>query len=167
MGRYEIDVEVDENLEVEVDREDLQKAVAATLDHAQCESGAVTVVITDDETVRTLNLQYRQIDAPTDILSFATEIDEDEADLPEELWDEMGDYLGDLLIAYPYTVAQARRYNNPLDAELRLLVVHGTLHLLGYDHDTPEEQAAMWQAQGEILQSLGDHSTNWEREYED
>lgn len=164
---YEIEVDVDETLAVEIDREPLRDAIAATLRHAQRESGAVTVVITDDETVRSLNRQYRQIDAPTDILSFAAQLDDDGTDLPDELWEEMGDYLGDLLIAYPYTVAQARRYHNPLDAELRLLVVHGALHLLGYDHDTPEQQTAMWQAQGEILQSLGDHSTNWEREYED
>jgi len=163
---YEIEVEVEETLDIEVDKEDLQKAIAVTLQYAQVESAAVTVVLTDNESVRTLNLQYREIDAPTDILSFSAQTEDPLEDLPAELLEEMGDYLGDLLIAYPYTVDQARRYNNPLDAELRLLVVHGTLHLLGHDHDTPERQEAMWQAQRTILQQLGDNSTHWEREYE-
>lgn len=163
---YEIEVEIDKALAVEVDREALRKAVTKTLDYAQVESGAVTVVITDNETVRGFNLQYREIDAPTDILSFSAQTEGSLDDLPPELLEEMGNYLGDLIIAYPYTVEQARQYNNPLDAELRLLVVHGTLHLVGYDHDTPERQATMWQAQGTILQQLGDHTTDWEREYE-
>jgi probable rRNA maturation factor len=163
---YEIEVEIDETFDVEINIQDLRKAIAETLNYAQLENGAVTVVITDNESVQSFNLQYREIDAPTDILSFSAQPEESLADLPEELLSEMGDYLGDLLIAYPYTVEQAQRYGNPLDAELRLLVVHGTLHLLGYDHDTPENQAIMWQSQGEILRRLGDYSTNWEREYE-
>jgi probable rRNA maturation factor len=165
---HEIEIEIDEalDIEIEVDREDLRKAAIETLEYAQVQSGAVTVVITDNESVRGFNLQYREIDAPTDILSFAAQTEDSLDDLPPELLEEMGNYLGDLIIAYPYTVEQARLYHNPLDAELRLLVVHGTLHLLGYDHDTPERQAAMWQAQATILQRLGDHTTNWEREYD-
>jgi probable rRNA maturation factor len=168
---YEIEVVIDEALgdkavDVEINDQDLRKAIAETLHHVQLESGSVTVVITDNESVRMLNLQYRQIDAPTDILSFSSQTEESLDDLPAELLAEVGDYLGDLLIAYPYTVEQAQRYGNPLDAELRLLVVHGALHLLGYDHDTPENQSIMWQIQGEVLQRLGDSSTHWEREYE-
>jgi probable rRNA maturation factor len=165
----EIEVEIDDSLNafnIKIDREDLRKAVAETLHYAQVENGAVTLVITDDDSVRAFNLQYRKIDAPTDVLSFAAQTEDSLDDLPAELLEEMGNYLGDLIIAYPYTVEQARRYGNPLDAELRLLVVHGALHLLGYDHDTPERQAAMWQAQSIILQRLGDNSTNWERESE-
>jgi probable rRNA maturation factor len=163
---YEIEVEIDEALGIEVNSEDLRKAVIETLQYAQVEIGAATIVITDNERVRAFNFQYREIDAPTDILSFAAQTEDSRDDLPTELLEEMGNYLGDLIVAYPYTIEQARHYNNPLDAELRLLVVHGTLHLLGHDHDTPERQAHMWQAQGDILQRLGDHSTNWEREYE-
>jgi probable rRNA maturation factor len=163
---YEIEVEIDEKFDIEVNREDLRNSVIETLLYAQVESSAATVVITDNESVRAFNFQYREIDAPTDILSFAAQTEDSLDDLPPELLKEMGNYLGDLIIAYPYTVEQARHYNNPLDAELRLLVVHGTLHLLGYDHDTPERQSVMWQAQADILQRLGDLSTNWEREYE-
>ncbi|MFN8564627.1 MAG: rRNA maturation RNase YbeY [Anaerolineae bacterium] len=64
-------------------------------------------------------------------------------------------YLGDLVIAYPYAAAQAQREGHALDDSLALLVVHGTLHLLGYDHDTPEHRAHMWAAQELALLALG------------
>jgi probable rRNA maturation factor len=164
---YEIEVEFDDPFLEAIDVENLQAAVAATLRHAGIEEGVLTVVVTDDESVRTLNQQYRNIDAPTDVLSFSAQEGDDLADLPPELLEEMGDYLGDLIIAYPYTAAQAGRYGHSIAAELRLLVVHGTLHLLGYDHDTPENQQVMWNAQRQVLTQLGDESTDWEREPEE
>ncbi len=163
---YEIQVEIEDPDSMSIDIDDLEQAVAAALQLLGCEDASLTVVITDDESVRHLNQQYRGVDAPTDILSFSAQEDDSLVDLPPEMQEEMGNYLGDLIIAYPFTVAQAARYGNPLDAELRLLVVHGTLHLSGYDHDTDERQADMWDMQGRILRSLGDTSTNWEREYE-
>ena len=63
-------------------------------------------------------------------------------------------YLGDLVIAYPYASAQATGLGHPLADSLALLVVHGTLHLLGYDHDTTESRAAMWAAQARALTTL-------------
>jgi probable rRNA maturation factor len=164
---YEIEVEVDAPFCEAVDVENLRAAAVATLRHAALEDGALTVVITDDEGVRILNRQYRDIDAPTDVLSFSAQEGEDLNDLPPELLEEMGNYLGDLIIAYPYTAAQAERYGHSVAAELRLLVVHGTLHLLGHDHDIPERQQAMWDAQRQVLTLLGDESTNWEREPEE
>lgn len=162
---YEIEIEIEDPSSMQVDAADLRQAVAVTLAFAGWEEGAVTIVVSNDEYVRQLNQQYRQIDSPTDILSFATQDDPDLDELPADIQDELGDYLGDLIIAYPFTATQALRYGNPLPNELRLLVVHGTLHLLGYDHDTDERQHEMWQAQGSVLRSLGDTATNWEREY--
>jgi probable rRNA maturation factor len=164
---YEIEVEVDAAFREAVDVENLRSAAVATLRHAALEEGALTVVIVDDEGVRTLNRQYRDIDAPTDVLSFSAQEGEELNDLPPELLEEMGNYLGDLIIAYPYTVAQAERYSHSVAAELRLLVVHGTLHLLGHDHDIAERQQVMWDAQRQVLALLGDESTNWEREPEE
>ena len=164
---YEIEVEVDAPFRADIDVENLRATAVATLRHAGLEDGALTVVITDDESVRTFNRQYRDIDAPTDVLSFSAQEGEELNDLPPELLEEMGNYLGDLIIAYPYTVAQAGRYGHSVAAELRLLIVHGTLHLLGHDHDIPERQQAMWDAQRQVLTLLGDESTNWEREPEE
>jgi probable rRNA maturation factor len=104
----------------------------------------MTIVITDDDAAADLNLRYRGIDAPTDVLSFP--MDSMPGDAP---------YLGDLVIAYPYAAAQAEREKHALDDSLVLLVVHGTLHLIGYDHDTSERRAEMWAAQESSLQALG------------
>ncbi len=107
-------------------------------------AGDLTIAVTDDAEVAELNQRYRGIDAPTDVLSFP--MDSMPGDTP---------YLGDLVIAYPYARAQAEREGHRMSDSLALLVVHGTLHLLGYDHDTPEQRAAMWSAQEQALIALG------------
>jgi probable rRNA maturation factor len=109
---------------------------------------SLSVVIASDDFVRGLNQQYRGIDAPTDVLSFP-------ADAPPIEVEDEPPYLGDLIIAYPYALAQAAREGHGLDDSLTLLVVHGTLHLLGYDHDTDEHRAEMWAAQADALKALG------------
>jgi probable rRNA maturation factor len=105
---------------------------------------ALSVVLADDDYVQGLNRQYRGVDAPTDVLSFPAD------PLPAEVEDEPP-YLGDLIIAYPYSARQAAQTGHALDDELVLLVIHGTLHLLGYDHDTAEAEAAMWTQQADAL----------------
>ena len=109
----------------------------------------VTVVFTTNDAVKALNQQHRQVDAPTDVLSFPAD------PLPPELVGDDAPYLGDLVIAYPYAKAQAERLKHNLDDSLALLVVHGTLHLLDYDHDTLEHRAEMWQSQKTALDTLG------------
>ncbi len=108
---------------------------------------ALTVVVTDDNAVAALNRQYRQVDAPTDVLSFP-------AGTPPVEFDDEPRYLGDLVIGYPYASAQASREGHALNDSLALLVVHGTLHLLGYDHDTLERRGKMWAAQERALKTL-------------
>jgi probable rRNA maturation factor len=109
------------------------------------ESAELTVVLTDDAQVQELNRQFRDVDAPTDVLSFpAGEVDPDTGNL----------YLGDLIISIPRAQAQASAEDHPLEDELRLLVVHGVLHLLGHDHADEQEKAAMWAVQTEILARL-------------
>ena len=135
---YEIEIDVVDGSTTDVDVADLERAVIATLSHLGVDVAGLTIVIADDETVRQMNQQYRHIDSATDILSFPAGEGDEMFDLPPEIEEEVGDYLGDLIIAYPFTCAQAARYHNPIVNELRLLVVHGTLHLLGYDHDTED-----------------------------
>ncbi|HRL12447.1 MAG TPA: rRNA maturation RNase YbeY [Aggregatilineales bacterium] len=150
------EIEIYNEQQYPVNHERLREAVAAVIaqENAAPDS-VVSVVITDNDGVAALNLEYRGIDAPTDVLSFPSE------PLPEELRDALGDededaaYLGDLVIAFPYASAQAEREQHALDDSLGLLVVHGTLHLLGYDHDTPERKAVMWAAQARALETLG------------
>lgn len=143
-------IEVQNEHEFEVDENRLQSAAQSVLVQQEVDFGsAMTIVITTDEAVQALNKQHRQVDAPTDVLSFPSD------PLPAELADDEEPYLGDVVIAYPYTSAQAARENHSLKETLSLLVVHGTLHLLGFDHDTPENRAEMWEAQVIALKTLG------------
>jgi probable rRNA maturation factor len=139
-----------------IDSVRLQAAAQAVIDrHEVDEESSLSIVVSTNEAVHALNLQHRGVDAPTDVLSFPA------APLPEELLAELEKeeeseppYLGDLVIAYPYASQQAASLKHDLSDSLALLVVHGTLHLLGYDHDTPENRAEMWEEQAAILDAL-------------
>jgi probable rRNA maturation factor len=142
-------VEVDEAFSRHVDTNDLAAAVRATLLAEQVD-GEVTLVVTTDEEVAALNEQYRGTPGPTDVLSFAAQ----EPTPGFVTAPEMSAYLGDIIIAFPFTQRQAAALQRSLRDELRLLAVHGALHLLGYDHGEPEEEAIMWARQEAILAGL-------------
>jgi probable rRNA maturation factor len=125
----------------------LKNAAQTTLDHQAVfhpTPANLTIVLTDDEHIRTLNRDFLGIDAPTDVLAFPAEVTDPET---QSL------YLGDVLISLPRAQAQAKKH--PLEAELQLLVVHGVLHLLGHDHTEEADKGRMWQAQREVLRKLG------------
>ncbi len=106
----------------------------------------LTLIVTGDDALQELNRRYLEIDAPTDVLSFpAGEVNPENGAF----------YLGDIAISYQRAQAQAALAGHPVEAELQLLVVHGVLHLLGYDHAEPDEKAAMWAAQDRVLAELG------------
>ncbi len=156
MPEWEITVDIDERFVAEVAEETLTAALSAVLTYAGVGDAGVAIVITDNDYVQSLNREYRGVDAPTDVLSFAAQEGDDlDAEFAPEAAAEIDRYLGDLILAYPYAAAQATRYGYPVQVELQLLVVHGCLHLLGYDHDSDESQAEMWAAQSAILTSLG------------
>ncbi|MBC7322183.1 MAG: rRNA maturation RNase YbeY, partial [Acetomicrobium sp.] len=98
--------------------------------------------------------RHRGIDEPTDVLSFPLWEEEGTFCMPEEIAGEVS--LGDIVIC-PYVVAENARVlgKNP-EEELKLIYVHGLLHLLGYDHATPEEEAIMWKKQEEYLITKGE-----------
>lgn len=127
-----------------------QAAQTVMRQHTIDPASEITIVITDDAAVRALNSEYRAVDSVTDVLSFPAD------PLPPGLADQLGTarYLGDIVIAYPYATAQAAALGHPASDSLALLVAHGTLHLLGYDHDTPEHRATMWAAQERALTAL-------------
>ena len=125
----------------------LQRAANAVLEHqSQSLDAEFSIILSDDARLHELNLNYLGVDAPTDVLSFpASETDPETG----------AHYLGDILISVPRAQAQAEAAGHSLEAEVQLLVVHGVLHLLGYDHAQLEEKARMWKAQAEILERLG------------
>ena len=105
----------------------------------------LTLLLTDDQQLTELNRQYMGLDEPTDVLSFpAGEVDPD----------TQAFYLGDVALSLPRARSQAEAGGNSLQAELQLLVVHGVLHLLGYDHADEAQQAAMWAVQSQVLSRL-------------
>jgi probable rRNA maturation factor len=101
----------------------------------------LTLTLTDDAEIHEINLKHRNVDRPTDVLSFPL-IEGPDAEafaLPPGMPRE----LGDVIISYPRCVAQAEEYGHSVDRELSYLVIHGVLHILGHDHEVPEEQAVM------------------------
>jgi probable rRNA maturation factor len=124
--------------------------VAEAVLRAEAASGEATLVITDDNSIRALNRDFLGLDEPTDVLAFGTQ-EERGAFVTAE---EMADYLGDVIISYPRAAAQAKEQGHPVEQELNLLITHGLLHLLGYDHADEEERAIMWARQDAILASL-------------
>lgn len=147
MSNFSIDIQNDDAYLVNETRLADAASVVLAAHNSHHETG-LSVVMASDDFVRGLNQQYRGVDAPTDVLSFP-------ADDPLIDSDDEPPYLGDLIIAYPYASAQASREGHALDDSLALLVVHGTLHLLGYDHDTDANRAEMWAAQEAALKHLG------------
>ena len=110
----------------------------------------VGVVVTDDETVCELNLRFLGLDEPTDVLSFGLA---GAGETPFALPPEEAS-LGEIVIAYPTAVRQANEAARAVEAEVAHLLVHGLLHLLGYDHQRPEEEAAMRGREEAILAGL-------------
>ncbi|NLD61098.1 rRNA maturation RNase YbeY [Candidatus Sumerlaeota bacterium] len=105
----------------------------------------VSIAFVDDDEMRSLNKQYRGKDKTTDVLSFALSEGEDSAVMP--------DVIGDIIISLPVAARQAEEYDTTIDAEIARLLVHGTLHLLGYDHMKPGDEKIMFPLQEEYLAS--------------
>ncbi|NOY99409.1 MAG: rRNA maturation RNase YbeY [Chloroflexi bacterium] len=142
-----IHVESNPSLQTTVDPDLLERAARAALAQQSAPEGVeLTILLTDDAQVQTLNRDYLGIDAPTDVLSFpAHERDPETGSV----------YLGDIIVSAPRAAKQAQTGGHPLEAEIQLLVVHGVLHLLGHDHAEAGEKARMWAEQAKILASLG------------
>ncbi len=153
----EVDTILKENLSAERAehlRTFAAEAVETTLsaEGRKPEGCEVSVLFTDDSFIADLNSQYRGVEGPTDVLSFAM-MDSSEAslcDIPGLL-----DMLGDIVVSLETAKRQADLGGKSEDDEIALLLVHGTLHLLGYDHDEPEKEAIMWEKQREVLEALG------------
>jgi probable rRNA maturation factor len=151
MSIHAVEVQIHEQFQAQVQREPLRQAALATLIHQRVqEPSEVAVVVTNDTVLHELNRRHRGIDAPTDVLAFP-----DETRGPFVAAPGLPRYLGDVIISFHRAEAQAAEIGHSVEAELQLLVVHGVLHLLGYDDVTDEQRARMWAAQAQILRDLG------------
>ena len=160
---FYVENETDVNYEFNI--EEIVEAIAVEiLDSEQCPYEVqINVLLTDNEGIREFNKEYRQIDRETDVLSFPNldyeepgdfEIDEDmEADYFDPDTGEL--ILGDIIISVEKVAEQSESYGHSLKREFAFLVAHSMLHLCGYDHMEPEEEAEMFGRQKEILLQAG------------
>lgn len=128
------------------------QAVARLNDLA--DEAEVDVTIVDDEEIHELNREYRGMDKPTDVLSFALDEDSEDSDEPELLGAPEEHLYGDIIISAETALRQAEEYGHGLERELTYLAVHGMFHLLGYDHMTEAEKAVMRAKEEEALRAI-------------
>ena len=132
----------------------VREAILATLEHETVkENCEVSVTFTDNEGIRAINREYRELDKPTDVLSFPL-TDFEGGDEPPT--DEPFISLGDIVISLERAREQAEEFGHSFERECAFLCVHSMLHLLGYDHvGSDDEDAEMRRRQSEILQDMG------------
>lgn len=143
MNEINITNDTKENINIEF----LQGVVKYALEYENVDNGVVNIIIVDNEKIRTINLEYRNIDRETDVISFALEDDDTFIKLPIRI-------LGDIYISIDKARTQAIEYGHSLKRELAFLTVHGILHLLGYDHMIKSDEEVMFQKQEQILNDL-------------
>jgi len=127
----------------------LEGLAARVLEAEGAHDAEADVLVTDDATVRELNRRYAGEDSATDVLSFSLQEGEEFA------WPDGVQRLGEVIISLPTAERQAREGGLPLEQEVAHLLVHGLLHLLGYDHREPAEERRMRQREDALLRSAG------------
>ena len=138
-----VSISVNEEFQDVVDVEHVRKLAHSILEvEGVTSTHEVSVVLTDSDTIRELNRDYRGLDEATDVLAFQMLSRKD----PDEFFAHPPDgitRLGEVIISYPKAVEQAKEQGHPTERELSLLVIHGILHLLDYDHESWDEEAEM------------------------
>ena len=148
----EINVLIDEDLEGNLEASWLQSVAQQILVAQGVGADAeLGLVIATQQRVQQLNRDYLGRDEPTDVLAFSTR-EEVGTDLPPFVQPPDGVlHLGEVIISYPQAVIQAEEHQHSIKKELAILIIHGVLHLLGYEHDKPELERQMQAREGEIL----------------
>ena len=127
----------------------LKKIINKSLKKEKIKNANCSVIIVDKKYIKEINKKYRNINKVTDVISFALE-DENKCLIPKNIH-----LLGDIYICYEKAKEQAEEYNHSLKREISFLAVHGLFHLLGYDHQTKEEEKIMFKKQEEVLEKYG------------
>ncbi len=143
--KFFITIFVNPKFKTKIDQSIIRNAVQTTLESEGKTHVSLSIKFTKDKEVRPLNKAYRNIDKTTDVLAFNQGYIDPETGLL---------YLGDIIISCEQAQLQANENGRSVTEECALLTVHGTLHLLGYDHATPGEKAIMWKKQDRILKSV-------------
>lgn len=134
--------------EAQVDQARLERAIRTTLEREGVEeSPSLSFVLVGDEEMARLNEAYLAHEGTTDVLTFPYE--------DGGVEEEMGSYLGDIIVCYDQAARQGAEEGHSAQHELELLAVHGTLHLLGYEDGTPADRRVMWAQQRAVMEQLG------------
>jgi probable rRNA maturation factor len=154
MNKLMIDLVDETNQLSDEQMEDIEKLLNFAAEKENVEDNSeVSVTFVSNERIHEINREYRDKDAPTDVISFAMEeLGEGEIEL---IGEELPRVLGDIIISIPKAEEQAKEYGHSFIRELGFLSVHGFLHLLGYDHMEKEEEEKMFSRQKEILDDHG------------
>ena len=163
MPRHVIDISNDVESTIDVKATWLRRVVRGALASADLRDAVeVGLLLTGDDRVRRLNRDYRGEDRTTDVLAFALEESEVAFPRPSDALPTLGQVpsdalraLGQVVVSYPQAVRQAAEYGHTVEREVAFLVVHGLLHLLGFDHQRPDDEARMLSKQEAIMTSLG------------
>jgi len=158
----QIDYETDRQLDIDYTAL-ANKVAQQILDSENCPyEASVNLVITDNEEIKRVNAEFRNISAPTDVLSFPmipfeTPADYSVVEDQDEYFDLDTDelLLGDVMISVDRVFSQAEEYGHSTEREFSFLFAHSMLHLLGYDHMEPDEAAVMEKKQAQALEVLG------------
>ena len=142
-----MNVEISNLTNENIDEKLINDVVKATSERLNIKDSIVGIVLVDNKRIHEINREYRNVDRETDVISFAFLEDETDPDMDI-------DNLGEIYISLEKARSQAEEYGHSFKRELSFLVVHGLLHLLGYDHMTSEEEKEMFSLQEEILSSL-------------
>ncbi len=146
MNKIEVFVQVEETIP---ELETVKKVLEYAVSKEQLNNVSFNVIIINNEMIHELNKNYRHIDRETDVITFALE-DEDTIIIPNE-----ERILGDIYISIDKVRSQSEEYGHSIKRELFFLAIHGLLHLLGYDHMTPEDEKVMFGKQEEVLSRYG------------
>jgi probable rRNA maturation factor len=156
MVKPEINITTKRNMDLHIEKSWLERIARGVLEVENIVSSAeMGLLITDSQTIQKLNRIYRGKDKSTDVLAFQMTLGTSQE--PEQIFVHPPDgikHLGEVVVSYPQAVKQAQEQGHGVTRELALLIVHGILHLLGYDHELPEEEQKMRDKENEILTGL-------------
>jgi len=154
MPKFQLSIRIEKPFAGLVSKVWLRQAVKLILIHTGISSKVeLGLVIAGDDTVHELNLSYRNTDRTTDVIAFALS----ERSMKSEPFIPPPDdviHLGEVIISFPQAKRQAEEQHHPLEKELALLVAHGVLHLLGYDHELPEQAEKMRAMESKFLNAI-------------
>lgn len=142
MQKPDVNIEYSENFDIPKNIEDLVFSILSSL--GRDINVIVNITFIDDIEMSELNNNYRGIKIPTDVLSFEAGVIDPENGKT---------ILGDIVICYPFVSRQAKTLQNDIEDEIKLMVIHGLLHLLGYDHHDEKSKQIMWEKQDQILKA--------------